>query len=152
MLVADIYNTNVFPISDGITIKDALQTIINKHFNGVVVVDKNKKLVGILSLQDIAGAIVPDEIKRNPTLADAFYKPNFFKELCKKIEGKYVKDIMRKEFITVTPETSVITVAADFLSNDLYMIPVMSENNIVGIITRSEIKKALAIGMEIVSK
>lgn len=149
MLVADIYNIHVFPLQESLTVKQALETLIHKDYNGVIVLDKAKNLVGILSLQDIAAAIVPVEMREDATLAHAMYKPNFFQEQCRDMKEKIVKDIMRKDFITVTPATSVMEVAADFLHNDLYIIPVCEEKEVIGIVTRSEIKKALAIGMEI---
>lgn len=51
--------------------------------------------------------------------------------------------------ITVTPDTSVMTVAAEFLNTDLYVFPVVVDSKVIGIVTRSELKKALSLGMEI---
>lgn len=149
MLVADIYNTNIVLVEDDITIKKALEMFVDKHFNGVVVVDKNKRIVGILSLQDIAAAVVPSDMQEHTQLANALYKPNFFREMCQEIMNKKVKDVMRKEFITVTRETSVMEIAADFLKNDLYIVPVYENDKPIGIVTRSEVKRALAKGMDI---
>lgn len=149
MLVSDIYNTNIFPIKEDMTIKEALGMFLDKHFNGVIVLDNNEKMVGILSLQDIAAAVVPSDFQANADLADALYKPNFFREMCQEIMDKKVKDIMRRTFITATRETTVMEIAADFLKNDLYMVPVYEGGKPIGVITRSEVKKALAKGMDV---
>lgn len=149
MLVADIYNTDIYPIQETMTIREALKFLMTKHFNGVLVVNEREKLVGVLSLQDIAAAIVPADFKENTFLAEAMYQPNFFKEEAEKIKDKKVKDIMRKDFITANIQTSIMTIAADFLKNDLYIIPVIEEEKVVGIVTRSEVKKALAKAMDI---
>lgn len=149
MLVADIYNTHIILIQEDITIKEALEMFVHQHFNGVLVVDKNDKMVGILSLQDIAAAVVPPDFQQHTELANALYKPNFFREMCQEIMHKKVKEIMRKDFVTVTRDTSVMEIAADFLKNDLYIIPVCDETKPIGIVTRSEVKKALSKGMDI---
>ncbi len=152
MLITDIYNPNISPILDTISVKEALEILIDKHFNGVVVLDKNDKLVGIFSLQDLAAAIVPEDFTENAVLAEALYKPNFFHDCCQEIKNKKVSDIMRKDFIIATPQTPVMEIAADFLKNDLYIVPVCENGKVIGIVTRSEIKKALALGMGVSSK
>ena len=149
MLVKDIYNKHLIPINEDITIHEALSLMIKSHFNGVVVLNKSKKLVGILLIQDIVSEIVPLEMKENVNLAEAMYKEHFFQDCCSQVKNKKVKQIMRKEFYKVTLDTSVMTVAAEFLSTDLYVFPVVEEDNVIGIVTRSELKKALALGMEI---
>ncbi|MGH7204139.1 MAG: CBS domain-containing protein [Candidatus Levyibacteriota bacterium] len=151
MLVKDIYNKDLVPVNEDITIHEALSLMIKNHFNGVVVLNKNKKLTGILLIQDIVSQIVPLEMIENVNLADALYKKHFFQDNCKAIKNKKVKKIMRKEIFTINLETSVMEVAAEFLHTDLYVFPVMENDEVIGIITRSEIKKALALGMEITS-
>ena len=152
MLVADIYNTKVFPIHEDMTVEEAMQILLDKSYNGVIVLNKEEKLVGIFSLQDIAAATVPQEMQENTQLSEAMYQPNFFKDMCTQIKKKKVKDVMRTNYITATIETSIMTVAADFLKNDLYLVPIVEEEKVIGVITRSEIKKALAIGMGLFDK
>ena len=149
MLVKDIYNKHLIPINEEITIQEALSLLIKNHFNGVVVTNKKNDIVGILCIQDIVAETVPVEMRENINLADALYKPHFFQENCEKVKDKKVKEIMRKKFFSVGLETSVMTVAAEFLTTDLYVFPVIEEGKVIGIVTRSEIKKALAIGMKI---
>lgn len=149
MLVSDIYNPNIFPIQDTLTVKEALEFLITKQFNGVLVLDKKNHLVGVLSLQDIAASIVPPEMVENINLAQALYKPEFFKERCQEIKNIKVKDIMRTTYKTVGLDTNLMEVAADYLNNNLYIIPVIEGDKVIGIVARSEIKKALASGMNL---
>lgn len=149
MLVADIYNTNISPIHEDLTIQDAVKFLIDKHFNGVVVEDTYGKVVGVLSLQDLAAAIVPEEMLENLSLAEAMYVPDFFREQCQAIKDKKIKDVMRKDVKSATVETPVMEIAAEFLQNDLYIVPVVENGKPIGIVTRSEIKLALAKGMDL---
>jgi predicted transcriptional regulator len=54
---------------------------------------------------------------------------------------------MRKEFVSVSLHDNIMAVTADFLKNDLYIVPVIDKGAIIGVVTRSEIKKALIYGM-----
>lgn len=152
MFVRDIYNKNISPIREDTTVHEALESLIKNHFNGVLVYDKHDRLAGILCIQDIVAAIVPDEMRQNVNLAEAMYKPGFFKEQCQRVKNKKVKNFMRTEFLKVTPDTTVMALAAEFLNTDLYIFPVMESEDsdkVIGIVTRSELKKALALGMDI---
>lgn len=149
MLVADIYNTNISPVQEDITVSEVVTFLIDKHFNGVVVEDKKGNPVGVLSLQDIAAAIVPEEMTDNLALAEAMYVPGFFREQCQKVKDTKVKDIMRKDITMAHLETNVMEIAAEFLKNDLYIVPVVEDGKAIGIVTRSEIKTALAKGMDL---
>jgi CBS domain-containing protein len=144
MLVKDIYNKNSFSISDDFTVKQAVKTMVEKHFNGVLVSNEKGKLIGVLSMQDIIGAIVPVEMQEHANLAQALYRPGFFKEQADEIADKKVISFMRKTYFTVTRDTSIIEIAADFLHNDLYIVPVVENGELLGVVTRSELKKALA--------
>lgn len=58
---------------------------------------------------------------------------------------------MRRDFIQVSLEDNIMSITADFLKNDLYIVPVVEKGELIGIVTRSEIKKALAAAMEIIT-
>ncbi|HEX9062072.1 MAG TPA: CBS domain-containing protein, partial [Clostridia bacterium] len=68
---------------------------------------------------------------------------------CQELKDRLVKDIMRTDVVMATPETTVLEIAADFLKNDLYIVPVVENDKAIGIVTRSEIKTALAKGMDL---
>ncbi len=149
MIISEVYHPQVTTIKPDNTIAEALEGIIDSVHNGYIVTDNTDTVVGVLSLQDIAAAVVPDEFEENPNLSLAMYKKGFFHERCQEIKGKKVKEIMRTNFIKVTLNTNILAVTADFLKNDLYIVPVIDQNKLVGIVTRTEIKKALALGMSL---
>jgi len=80
-------------------------------------------------------------------MAAAMYKQGFFTEMCQQLKDKPVTEVMRKEFISVDLDDNIMAVTADFLKNDLYLVPVLQKGKLLGVITRTEIKKALLYGM-----
>ncbi|MBP7700480.1 CBS domain-containing protein [Candidatus Woesebacteria bacterium] len=148
MLISELYHKHVITISQEATIFESLRILIEKKVNGLVVLDNDKKVVGILALQDIAAATIPRQFRHNIQMAAAMYRPGFFSENCAELQNKKVSTIMRKKFTITNLNDNIMAVAADFLKNDLYIVPVIEQGELLGVITRSEIKKALAYGMK----
>ncbi len=149
MFIRDIYHKDPIVIYETDLIKDAVRMMNDHEFNGFVVLDTSRRVVGVLSLQDIAGATIPLEFRNNIQMAIAMYRKGFFEEMCKSIAAKMVKEIMREDFISVSFSTNIMAITADFLHNDLYIVPVIEKGELVGVVTRSQIKKAISHAMEL---
>ncbi|MDA1079529.1 MAG: CBS domain-containing protein [bacterium] len=149
MLIHEILHSDPVSIREDVSIRDALNTILHKRINGLIVTDKSGKVVGVLAIQDIAGATIPTQFKKNIHMAAAMYRKGFFSESCAAIQDDPVSKHMRKNFVSVGMHDNIMAVTADFLQNDLYIVPVIEKGKLVGVITRSEIKRALAYGMRL---
>jgi predicted transcriptional regulator len=147
MLIEEVYRKEVVTVGEGATVKDAVELLVQKRFNGLIVTDGDGRVRGVLSVQDIAGAMVPKQFRENTALAGAMYHQGFFHEQVQKIAHFPVKRVMRRDFLTVTLQSNIMEVMADFLFKDLYIVPVVSGRQLVGMVTRSEIKKAIAAAM-----
>ncbi len=147
MLISEIFHTNPKTLKATATIKQAVDELMKDEINALVVVNDQHKVVGILSLQDIAAATIPRQFRKNIRMAAAMYKQGFFTEMCQQLKDKPVTEVMRKEFISVDLDDNIMAVTADFLKNDLYLVPVLQKGKLLGVITRTEIKKALLYGM-----
>ncbi len=149
MLISELYHKNVITIPESMTVSEALKEFIKKKVNGLIVVNEKEQVTGVLALQDVAAATIPRQFKQNIQMAAAMYRKGFFSETCDAIKDLPVTKVMRKNFTIVSLTDNIMAVTADFLKNDLYIVPVISKGKLVGIVTRSEIKKALAYGMRL---
>lgn len=148
MLIKEVYNPNHIQIPQYTTVGEALALLANDEVNALLVTDLNDKVCGVLSIQDIAGATIPEQFRSNIRIATAMYRKGFFTQTCQELKSKPVSSIMRRTFVTVTLDDNIMAVTADFLKNDLYIVPVVDElEKVVGVVTRTEIKKALVYGM-----
>lgn len=99
-------------------------TVMKQHnFEGLPVVDDNKKLVGIITVWDIHEALTKSVLNGGELGA-----------------GTLVADIMSHKVVTVLPEEIIEEAAYVMEANDLWVLPVVSqEEQLVGIITESDI-------------
>lgn len=147
MLISEIFHKNPKVLADSATIGQAVEGFFKDKVNAYIILNSKNKVVGVLSLQDVAAATIPAQFRKNVRMAAAMYKQGFFTEMCQQLKNQLVTTVMRKEFISVTLSDNIMAVTADFLKNDLYIVPVIEKGELVGIVTRSEIKKALHYGM-----
>ena len=147
MLIEQIYNKHPRTISADKTIGEAIQSMFEQCCNGYIVVDHRDHVMGVLSLQDIAGKLLPPEFRDNANMTQAMYRKGFFVELCQEIRNKPITLVMRKDFVSVDLKANILMVLSDFLQNDLYIIPVIEQDHLIGVLTRTEVRKAIASGM-----
>lgn len=152
VLISDIYHKHPKTIGPDTTIARAVKLMIDLDVNGFVVISKGDRVVGVLSIQDIAAATIPRQFRENLGMAAGMYRKGFFHEMSQEIRSQPVKTVMRRNFVKVNLHTNIMAVTADFLKNDLYIVPVVEKGKLVGIVTRTEIKHALATAMGIEQK
>ena len=149
MLISELYHEQVITVKTTDTISHAVSVLLSKRVNGLIVEDDKNTVVGVLALQDVAAATIPRQFRQNVQMAAAMYRKGFFSESCTAIKDLPVAKFMRKNFTVVSLSDNIMAVTADFLKNDLYIVPVIEKGKLLGVVTRSEIKKALAYGMRL---
>lgn len=147
MLIHEIYHKHPKTLQVTATVLEAVEDLLHDEVNALIIVDAQKKVKGVVSLQDIAAATIPRQFRKNIRMAAAMYKRGFFSEMCQEIKNHSVTEVMRREFVSVSLEDNIMAVIADFLQNDLYVVPVIEKGQLLGVVTRTEIKKALVYGM-----
>lgn len=121
MKVLEVMNKNVVTCHPS----EKLPVIMNKlelfHITGLPVVERGC-LVGIISLTDVLRAV------RTGSVQDVL-----------------VQDVMTKEVVTVLPTDSAIAVAKIMIEKGINRLPVVENDKVVGIVTRGDMIKAIAI-------
>jgi CBS domain-containing protein len=107
----DIMRKNVIVASPDEIVGAAKLRMVRKNIGGLPVVKKNK-LVGIVTMRDI-------ELIGNETL------------------GLKVKDIMTKDVVTVSPDTTLKDIVKIMREKGYQRLPVIEKGKLVGIVTQS---------------
>jgi CBS domain-containing protein len=101
-------------------VKELAKTLSQNHISGTPVVDKNGKVVGVVSERDL---------------------------LAKK--GTQVKSIMSKKVIGVMEDTTVEEIASLMTTRNVKRVPVMRGEKLAGIVSRGDLVRAIATGEHI---
>ncbi len=120
MNAKDIMTRKVVTVGPQSTIKELAKVLNKNRISGVPVADKKGKVLGIVSEADIVA-------KR----------------------GRQVKAIMSGKIISVSETISVEMVANLLTTHRINRVPVMRGEELVGIISRADIVRAIAMGKHI---
>lgn len=118
--VRDIMTKHVSTIPPTMTVKELLDKMMEEKHMGYPVVE-NDRIIGIVTLSDAMK--VPKDMHEHTTVAS----------------------IMSREIISVTPDTEAIDVVKLLSTQDIGRVLVVESGRIVGIVTRTDLMKAMQI-------
>lgn len=131
----------------------AIKKLVKNKISGAPVIDKEKRVIGMVTESDILRAIdvsVPkirfDTDNIFALVLTAIKSRCEFEDIRREImkAGKLlVKDAMTKKPICIEPEKSVIEAVRLMNKYEINRLPVTKANRLVGIIARADIIKAL---------
>lgn len=123
--ISEVMNDEVIFIAVNGSIAQAVDLMIKRRINGLPVVDSNRRVVGIITENDIIKKTDFFNPERDP--AD--------------ILQKCVQEVMTINPITLNPEAQLIQAQAIFAATNIKQIPVVCNGELVGIIGRKDIIK-----------
>ena len=129
MFVNERMSHPVISIHPDLTIQDALALMKEEGIRRLPVVDKNGKLKGIVTEQDLLQASPSDATSLS------IWELNY---LLSKID---VSEIMNKDVITIDEKTPVEEAARIMSDNKIGGLPVLKNDEMVGIITETDLFK-----------
>ncbi|GIW21352.1 MAG: hypothetical protein KatS3mg068_0359 [Candidatus Sericytochromatia bacterium] len=115
----DIMSSPVRTINKRLEINKANDLLLRYGHNGFIVIDDNKKVVGIISRRDID------------------------KALHHNMGNSLVKDFMTTNIISIDENTEFTEIEKLMIKKNIGRFPVLKEGNLIGIVTRTDILKTL---------
>lgn len=121
MIASDIMTRRVYTTSPQTSVQEVAQLLHRERISGVPVIDdRSGQLIGMVTEADIIRNIDRDDLK--------------------------VADIMSRQLITVTEDTSVSEIATLLAERQIKRVPVVQTGKVVGIVSRADIVQAVAMG------
>ena len=132
MYVKDHMTRNPITISPDTSISKALDLMAKNHFHRLPVVDKEGKLIGL-----ITEGLVSESSGRNNTSLDMF-------QLNYLLSRTKAEDIMITDVTSISPDVFLEEAAGAMLKAKISVLPVVTDDKkVVGIITEKDIFQAL---------
>ena len=144
--VRDIMTTKVITLTPDMDITRATQLLLDNRINGAPVVDETGHLVGILCQSDLIAQQKKLPIPTVFTLLDSFITLPTAQKLEKqvrKIAAIRVADAMTVRPVTVQTDTRLSTVAALMVDKGFHTLPVVENNQLMGIIGKEDVLRTL---------
>lgn len=145
--VREIMQSEVITVRPDTTMRDLADIMAENKISGVPVIDDDRKVVGMVSEADV---ILQDADLHFPYyfqfLDSIIYLESVakFKERFRKAFAAKVADIMSTDVITVSPDATVREAATLMADNKINRLPVTQGLELVGIVTRGDIVRAIA--------
>jgi acetoin utilization protein AcuB len=128
--IRDWMTPDPITISSNCTLPDAYWLMMNHKIRRLLVVDQGT-LLGIITLEDLRGKL-PSIL----TSMDPLRTSNMLSKLP-------ICQVMTKNPKTIPVDATLIQAARQMLEFQISTLPVMDDNNVVGIITESDIFRAM---------
>jgi CBS domain-containing protein len=163
VLARDLMREDVITLAPDDTIDSALQTLEEAHIGGAPVVDSGGRLIGVLSLSDIARTehVAGDRMQTQPGEFDLaeevgeeeeedpdpdaifFAKQNYSPE----VRGRErVCDWMAREVISVRPGASLVEVCEVLVSQGIHRVFVTEGRKLAGVVSSMDVARVVARG------
>lgn len=117
MLVRDVMNKKVVTVEPGVTVKEAAKIMTRCGIGSLLVVDKNKKVVGVVTNGNVLETIAKGKDADLVTL----------------------EEVMSKKVVSVEPDKTIEHAVNLMVENKIKKLPVVDGNRLVGIVTASDI-------------
>jgi CBS domain-containing protein len=145
MQAKDVMTTKVISVSAEREVSEIAKLLIEKRISAVPVVDSDQRVLGIVSEGDlIRRAEIGTEKQRGSWWLGLFAEPDRLSTAYSKSHGRHASDVMTRDVITVTEDTSIADIAQSLEEKHIKRVPVVRDDRLVGIVSRANLLHGLA--------
>lgn len=145
--VAEVMTTDVLTFQPDMNVADAMALLVDRGVDGAPVLGTDGEVVGVISTGDL---IVQETELHVPTVISLFgatlelpSSKRHFEEDLRRALGSTVADVMSLSAVTVGPTTTVEQAATTMHHEKVSRLPVVDDGVLVGIVSRTDIVRAI---------
>lgn len=142
----DIMTREIISVYPETEVTQAAEIMLERHINGLPVVDKEGKLKGIICQSDLVMQQKKIPLPSFFITLDSFFpltsQKHIERELLK-IAAFTVADAMTPDPVTVGPESGLEAIATLMVKHGIHTLPVLDKGELVGVIGKEDILRTL---------
>ena len=142
MKVKDIMDPSPNLIRTYDTFEHLIKILDEVKYHVVFVVDKEDKLVGIVTEGDIIKVLIPKYVNVDESLV-SIMNLDYFERKCIESKNLTINEIMTKTTCSVSEEESIIKAAALMVINRIHTLPVVRNKKVIGMVSRLSLIKQI---------
>jgi CBS domain-containing protein len=144
MRAHQIMTKDVLTVAPDASILEAARLMLERHISGLPVLDKDEKLIGIVSEGDFIRRAEIGTQRRRPRWLQFFVGPGREADEFVRQSGRKVEEIMTHDPVTVSEDTALEEIVTLMEKHDIKRLPVIRGEKLVGIVTRANLLRAVA--------
>jgi len=143
MEAKDVMTRPVTSVDPNASVLEAVRIMLQKKISGLPVLDVSGHLVGIVTEGDFLRRFETEMQLRRPRWIDFFMRPGRPAEEYVHASGRRVEEVMTGEVHTAAEDTPLEEIVGLMERNRVKRVPVMRGGEVVGIVTRANLIRAL---------
>lgn len=143
MIVADVMTRNCITVAPDATVEDAVKLMLSRQVSGLFVVDKAGDLVGVVTEGDLLRRDELGTQRNRPWWLRLLVSPARQAADFIRANGQHVRDVMTEKVLSINQNAPLEEVVAVMEKNRIKRLPVITEGKVVGVVSRSDIMRAL---------
>lgn len=150
MQARDLMTTDLITVTADASMTDVAKLMVERSISGIPVVDGDR-LLGIVTESDIlVRAKRLDLPTFLPLMGGLLYLkgPDRLESELQKLTATRADEVMTKKVHAISPDTTLEDIATIMVERKVNRLPVIADDKLVGLITRSDVVKAIAQDLE----
>ncbi|RME43544.1 MAG: CBS domain-containing protein [Chloroflexi bacterium] len=149
--VRDIMTKDVVTVYPETSVSEIARLMSEHDISGLPVVDEDDRVLGVVTELDMIVRNTRFKMPAFIAFLDAIIyleTPGHYRERVKHILGTTAREIMSEPAVTIGPDASIEELAELMVNRRMNPIPVVENDRLVGIVSRSDIIRLMAEGAE----
>ena len=144
MKAKDVMTSPVVSVESDSTVLQAIQIMLQRRMSGLPVVDKEGRLIGIVTKGDFLRRAETGTQRRRPRWLEFLVGPGRLAAEYACSHGRKVSEVMTPDPVTVSEETPLEDIVTLMEKRQIKRVPVVGGEHVVGIVSRANLLRALA--------
>ncbi|CCM75349.1 CBS domain-containing protein [Rhizobium mesoamericanum] len=143
MIVENAMTSSPITIGASCTVLEAAETMLTNRISGLPVVDDDGVLVGMITEGDFLRRHELNTERQRSWLQSWLASPGKIADEYVRSHGRRVDEVMNARVVVVSPDAALSDAVRLMERNDIKRLPVISDGRLVGLISRSDLLRAL---------
>ena len=145
MRAMDVMTSKVITVDENASVIAIAKLLAERGISAVPVVDRENRVIGMVSEGDLLHRAETGTERRQSWWLEMMASTNRLAGDYIKSHSGNVKDVMTRDVLSVTETTSVADIAILLETNRIKRVPVLRDGKLVGIVSRANLVRALAM-------
>ena len=145
MRAVEVMTTKVITVGENASVADVAKLLAERGISAVPVVDKQNRVIGMVSEGDLLHRTETGTEKCRSWWLEMMASTNQLAGDYIKSHSANVKDVMTRDVISVSDTTPLADIAILLEANRIKRVPVVRDGKLVGIVSRANLVRALAM-------